>query len=404
MATFKCKMCGGSLEVTEDMIVCECEFCGHKQNISKSYRIPLSIDNDDEYDDDYYEEDENDEEDEDNEKEIARKLKRGYTCLKIEDWIKARDYFRDVLRYNDDECAEAYLGIFLADYELKIVNELENTDFDDLLKEDNYKEAYLFGNKALKKKLKYYAEINADSAKEKDKIDEYNWAVRQMTEEPSHYSDFARKHPRSAEEIEEVRKNNYIRAKEIFQSHQYTDSAEKIKECDELIAEWDRKVKVYESIESIWKQGSYRNLKKAYNKFKSIDNYLPAKEYIYTYEEMKHNIKRKIKSVVIFTIIFLILYFLNFMIFHERNENVWNIMLVTVSIIAAWSFIRFIICGFNSYHYDNFISGVITPWSCFKTIPKQEFKQKIIYLISAISSAGVLVLSNYLFIIFLSGK
>ena len=33
MAVFKCKMCGGSLEVTEGMTVCECEYCGTKQTL-----------------------------------------------------------------------------------------------------------------------------------------------------------------------------------------------------------------------------------------------------------------------------------------------------------------------------------------------------------------------------------
>lgn len=33
MAVLKCKMCGGNLEVTEDMTVCECEYCGTKQTV-----------------------------------------------------------------------------------------------------------------------------------------------------------------------------------------------------------------------------------------------------------------------------------------------------------------------------------------------------------------------------------
>ncbi|WP_295092119.1 toll/interleukin-1 receptor domain-containing protein [Ruminococcus sp.] len=35
MATFKCKMCGGALEITEKMTVCECEYCGTKQTLPK---------------------------------------------------------------------------------------------------------------------------------------------------------------------------------------------------------------------------------------------------------------------------------------------------------------------------------------------------------------------------------
>lgn len=36
MAIFKCKMCGGNLEVSEGMTVCECEYCGTKQTLPKS--------------------------------------------------------------------------------------------------------------------------------------------------------------------------------------------------------------------------------------------------------------------------------------------------------------------------------------------------------------------------------
>lgn len=33
MAVLKCKMCGGNLEVTEEMTVCECEYCGTRQTV-----------------------------------------------------------------------------------------------------------------------------------------------------------------------------------------------------------------------------------------------------------------------------------------------------------------------------------------------------------------------------------
>ena len=33
MAVFKCKMCGGNLDVVEGMTVCECEYCGSVQTV-----------------------------------------------------------------------------------------------------------------------------------------------------------------------------------------------------------------------------------------------------------------------------------------------------------------------------------------------------------------------------------
>ncbi len=35
MAIFKCKMCGGDLQVEEGMSVCECEYCGTRQTLPK---------------------------------------------------------------------------------------------------------------------------------------------------------------------------------------------------------------------------------------------------------------------------------------------------------------------------------------------------------------------------------
>ena len=35
MAVFKCKMCGGDLDVVDGMSVAECEYCGTKQTLPK---------------------------------------------------------------------------------------------------------------------------------------------------------------------------------------------------------------------------------------------------------------------------------------------------------------------------------------------------------------------------------
>ena len=36
MAVYKCKMCGGTLEISEGMSVCECDYCGTTQTLPKS--------------------------------------------------------------------------------------------------------------------------------------------------------------------------------------------------------------------------------------------------------------------------------------------------------------------------------------------------------------------------------
>ena len=33
MAIFKCKMCGGDLNIEQNSTVCECEFCGTQQTV-----------------------------------------------------------------------------------------------------------------------------------------------------------------------------------------------------------------------------------------------------------------------------------------------------------------------------------------------------------------------------------
>ena len=36
MALFKCKMCGGDLEIAAGVTVAECEYCGTKQTLPKA--------------------------------------------------------------------------------------------------------------------------------------------------------------------------------------------------------------------------------------------------------------------------------------------------------------------------------------------------------------------------------
>ncbi len=36
MSTYKCKMCGGDLEISEGVTIAECEYCGTKQPVPKA--------------------------------------------------------------------------------------------------------------------------------------------------------------------------------------------------------------------------------------------------------------------------------------------------------------------------------------------------------------------------------
>lgn len=40
MSIFKCKMCGGDLEIAEGVTIAECEYCGTKQTVPKAMYEP----------------------------------------------------------------------------------------------------------------------------------------------------------------------------------------------------------------------------------------------------------------------------------------------------------------------------------------------------------------------------
>lgn len=93
MAIFKCKMCGGSLEIQADMEVCECEFCGTRQTLPR-----LS----------------------DNKKEGM--YDRANHFRRNNDFDKAMSMYEQIL--NEDETdAEAYWSIVLCRYGIEYVED-----------------------------------------------------------------------------------------------------------------------------------------------------------------------------------------------------------------------------------------------------------------------------------------
>ena len=84
----------------------------------------------------------------------AQLLKRAFMFLEDEEWESADEYCEKALDL-DAECAEAYLGKLLADFEISTKEELRNLDepFDEYA---DYKKVIRFGNENLCDELKEY--------------------------------------------------------------------------------------------------------------------------------------------------------------------------------------------------------------------------------------------------------
>ncbi|MBS1334194.1 MAG: TIR domain-containing protein [Blautia sp.] len=120
MAVFKCKMCGGNLEVQDGMTVCECEYCGSIQ------AIPANTDDN------------------------LRILFNRANVLRMKaEFDKAEEIYEKILQISPNE-AEAYWGLILCKYgveyvedpkTLKRVPTCHRTSYDAIVADDDYKNA-----------------------------------------------------------------------------------------------------------------------------------------------------------------------------------------------------------------------------------------------------------------------
>ena len=93
MSVFKCKMCGGSLEVQKGQTICECEYCGTKQTVSAT------------------------------DDEIVTNLYNRANNLRIKcEFDKAQEIYEKIVAKNPNE-AEAYWGIVLCKYGIEYVED-----------------------------------------------------------------------------------------------------------------------------------------------------------------------------------------------------------------------------------------------------------------------------------------
>lgn len=93
MSIFKCKMCGGSLEVQKGQTICECEYCGTKQTVSAT------------------------------DDEIVTNLYNRANNLRIKsEFDKAQEIYEKIVAKSPNE-AEAYWGIVLCKYGIEYVED-----------------------------------------------------------------------------------------------------------------------------------------------------------------------------------------------------------------------------------------------------------------------------------------
>ena len=120
MAVLKCKMCGGTLNVTEGMTVCECEYCGTQQTITTS-------------------QDEN-----------MQALFNRANILRMKSEFDKAEQLYEKLVQNNPEDAEAHWGLILCKFGIEYVEDpatfkriptCHRTSFDSIIADEDYKEA-----------------------------------------------------------------------------------------------------------------------------------------------------------------------------------------------------------------------------------------------------------------------
>ena len=118
MAVFKCKMCGGSLEITENMTVCECEYCGTQQTLPKS----------------------------DNEQKLNLFNRASHFRQQFE-FDKAAEIYERIIQHSNTNDAELYWSLVLCRYGIEYVDDpltrkkiptCHRTQFKSILEDTDY--------------------------------------------------------------------------------------------------------------------------------------------------------------------------------------------------------------------------------------------------------------------------
>ena len=125
MAVYKCKMCGGTLEVTDNQSVAECDYCGTKQT------LPTAQD------------------------ETLQKLFNRANILRMKsEFDKAAELYEKLIQMKPDE-AEAYWGLILCKYGIEYVEDpktlsriptCHRASFSSVVADEDYKSALSYAD------------------------------------------------------------------------------------------------------------------------------------------------------------------------------------------------------------------------------------------------------------------
>ena len=119
MTIFKCKMCGGALNIEEGMTVCECEYCGSKQTVPAA-----------------------------NDEKIAKLFERANRLRFNNEFDKAYSIYESIIS-EDPEAAEAYWGLVLCKYGIEYVDDPATLDkvptchrssFESVMEDENFEQ------------------------------------------------------------------------------------------------------------------------------------------------------------------------------------------------------------------------------------------------------------------------
>ena len=154
MSIFKCKMCGGDLEIAEGVTIAECEYCGTKQTVPKAM-------------------DEN----------LQNLFNRANTLRIKSEFDKAEKLYEKIIQADTTQ-SEAYWGLILCKYGIEYVDDpstfkkiptCHRASYDSIIADDDYKSA--IENADLSQRAIY-----EEQAKEIDRIQKDILALAQKEE------------------------------------------------------------------------------------------------------------------------------------------------------------------------------------------------------------------------------